>query len=178
MLFPAAHLSFTEHEDYTFNLRAIDVCFLSDFPLKWFYRTSGSSVLAKHSKSGAYSCFLGYPMSCSCYSVILHPLLLSGCESSFQAGIKRSDRRLRLGFYLRSLIACFHRRLSQNTKNEAHSYFLLWQFMIVFTSGSCDLQTCCEYPSNCLLFIRIVNSSPKTNHLNLIKLDVGEHCWS
>ena len=120
----------------------------------------------------------GYPMSCLWYSVILHPLLLSGCESSFQAEIKRGDRRLRLGFYLRSWFACFHRRLSQNTKNEACSYFILWQFMIDLTSGSCDLQTCCEYPSNCLLFCRIVNSYPKTNHLNLIKLDVGEHCWS
>ena len=120
----------------------------------------------------------GYPMSCSCYSVILHPLLLSGCESRFQAEIKRSDRRLRLGFYLRSWFACFHSRLSQNTKNEAYSYFLLWQLMIDFTSGSCDLQTCCEYPFNCLLFIRIVNSYPKTNHLNVIKRDVGEHYWS
>ena len=108
-------------------------------------------------------CIKGYPLSCWCYSVILHPLLLSGCESSFQAEIKQSDRRLRLGFYLRSWFACFHRRLSQNTD---------------FTSGSCDLQTCCEYPCNCLLLIGIVNSYLKTKHLNLIKLDVGEHCWS
>ena len=37
----------------------IDAWLLSGLSLKWFYRISGSSVAAKHSKSGACSSILG-----------------------------------------------------------------------------------------------------------------------
>ena len=37
----------------------IDELLLSSLSFKWFYRISGSSVSAKHSKSGACSSFLG-----------------------------------------------------------------------------------------------------------------------